>query len=68
NPTLGLVRITPLTPEARTVIVYDARGAQVAQLPAAAVVDLSALSPGTYWLTLVDREGLVRARARVVRL
>jgi len=68
NPTLGLVRITPLMADARMVMVYDARGAQVAQLPAAAVVDLSALSPGTYWLMLVDREGLVRARARVVRL
>lgn len=66
NPTLGLLRVQAV-PGARRVLVLDAPGALVLELPFATELDLSAVAQGTYALLVLDGQGAVMGRARIVR-
>lgn len=66
NPSRGLIRIAPVIGATRLMTI-DAIGATVMQLPFATLVDLAPLAQGTYMLLVLDSDGAVIGRARIIR-
>lgn len=66
NPTLGLLRFGANIPTAREVLFFDPLGALVLRLPFKQVIDLHALSQGTYTLMVLDADQHLLGRVRVV--
>lgn len=67
NPTSGELRLLWNDHNAAGIRLFDATGRLVRNHAFDQVLDLSALSQGTYWLLLVDLHGAPLAKARVVR-
>lgn len=67
NPTSGELRLLWSDRTAVGIRLFDATGRLVGNQAFEAIIDLSALSQGTYWLLLVDPDGAPLAKARVVR-
>ncbi len=67
NPTMGLLRFGGNIPGAREVLLFDPLGALVQRLPFKLVIDLQAISQGTYTLVVLDADQRPLGRVRVVR-
>jgi Thrombospondin type 3 repeat len=67
NPTSGEVRITLLSGQAVDALLIDALGRNFIKSVNGGTVDLSDMEAGAYWMALRDAEGLLLARARVVK-
>lgn len=68
NPTNGDLQFTGDVSAAGSIIVHDALGAQVMQLPFFKVIDLGSLAPGGYVIHVLGKDGTSIGRVRVVRL
>lgn len=66
NPTSGVLHVRGDASKARTVVLHDLLGAQVATLPATGTVDISHLARGVYVATLLGLNNEVVGRGRVV--
>ena len=67
NPGRGILYIDWDDARARSVVLHDVLGAKVKSVPFSRTIDLGDVAQGTYYLMVLDNDGHVLARVRLVR-